>query len=52
MSADLIEVCYLFNTELGSGKMKAINAIEFLGGVYYAILAVLGFRNIYQIFIV
>ena len=47
---DLFPVCEVFNAKLGPSKIKSVNAVEFIGGVYYLIMAVLGFRNIYVLF--
>lgn len=50
MSRTLNAVCHYYTTELGADKTAWINAIEFMGGLYYLALSILGFRNMYVIF--
>jgi hypothetical protein len=47
---DLEPLCLVFNSKLGPAKIKSVNSIEFIGGIYYLIMAVLGFRNVYVLF--
>lgn len=50
MSASVFELCSLYGKDLKSGRTEWINAVEFVAGSYYILLALLGFRNIYVIF--
>lgn len=44
------DVCILHDHLLLAPRTAWINAIEFLAGSYYIVLALLGFRNMYIIF--
>ena len=43
-------VCYFIGKEFGKKKMALVNTIEMLAGIYYLILMIVGFRNIFVIF--
>lgn len=45
------QLCATFYQSLTRSQLKWVNAIECLAGIYYIMLMIVGFRNVYVIFI-